>query len=147
MSKSRLIPSNISPFVCCVDNIWYSYESGTTQTVPDGVADIIDNYNALLPQENPPEKYPDLPIATASKAGVVMVGAGLTIEGGVLEADVTEIPVAEYPATVDAAGIIAALQAAGLMAETPEPEPEPEGDPESDPEGDPEGDSDPESEE
>ena len=53
MSKSVTIPSYNDPFVVEVNNTKYSYPAGTTQTVPDEVACVIDNINANMPKEAP----------------------------------------------------------------------------------------------
>lgn len=55
MSKSRVIPSNTKPnWTCEIGNKVYTYMSGTTQTVPDEVAVIIDNYYAMQAKEDDP---------------------------------------------------------------------------------------------
>lgn len=56
MSKSVTIPTYMQPdFVCTINNTTYRYKAGTTQTVPDAVAELIENINAQEPVENPPE--------------------------------------------------------------------------------------------
>lgn len=64
--------------------------------------------------------------ATADSLGGVKVGSGLSIENGVLSADVTEVPVAEAQADSEATtvaalkenfnALLAKLRTAGLMA-------------------------------
>lgn len=54
MSKSVTIPTYMQPdFVCTINNTTYRYKAGTTQTVPDEVAELIENINAAIPQEDP----------------------------------------------------------------------------------------------
>lgn len=56
MSKEVMIPTFMQPdFVCTINNVTYRYKAGTTQTVPDEVAELIANINAQEPVENPPE--------------------------------------------------------------------------------------------
>lgn len=56
MSKSVTIPTYMQPdFVCTINNTTYRYKAGTTQTVPDEVAELIKAINAQKPVENPPE--------------------------------------------------------------------------------------------
>lgn len=56
MSKSVKIPTYMQPdWVCTINNTTYRYKAGTTQTVPDEVAELIENINAQEPVENPPE--------------------------------------------------------------------------------------------
>ena len=42
-------------FVLTINNVTYRYKAGTTQEVPDEVAELIENINAQEPVENPPE--------------------------------------------------------------------------------------------
>lgn len=42
-------------WVCTINNTTYRYKAGTTQTVPDEVAELIKAINAQKPVENPPE--------------------------------------------------------------------------------------------
>ena len=51
MSKTVIIPSNYRPFVANVNGVIYSYPPGSSQTVPDEVAALIDSINALKPKE------------------------------------------------------------------------------------------------
>ena len=56
MSKSVTIPTFMQPdWVCTINNTTYRYKAGTTQTVPDEVAELIKAINAQKPVENPPE--------------------------------------------------------------------------------------------
>jgi len=48
--KSITIPSNYDPFIVNINGIVYSYKAGTTQSVPDEVADLIDNINRAEPR-------------------------------------------------------------------------------------------------
>lgn len=54
MSKSVTIPSTNSPmWTCCINGTCYSYSAGSTQTVPDEVAALINDIRALDPREAP----------------------------------------------------------------------------------------------
>lgn len=54
MSKEVKIPTSMQPdFVCTINNTTYRYKAGTTQTVPDEVAELIENINAQEPKEDP----------------------------------------------------------------------------------------------
>lgn len=56
MSRTVKIPTYMKPdFICTINNVTYRYKAGTTQEVPDEVAELIDNINASIPRENPPE--------------------------------------------------------------------------------------------
>lgn len=56
MSRTVTIPTYMQPdFICTINNVTYRYKAGTTQEVPDEVAELIDNINASIPRENPPE--------------------------------------------------------------------------------------------
>lgn len=50
MSKQVTIPSNMNPWWCNINGAVYSYTAGSTQTVPDEVAAVIENYNNMLPK-------------------------------------------------------------------------------------------------
>lgn len=54
MAVSKLIPNSPDPFVCNINGVIYSYKAGTTQSVPDEVAALIDNINANAPTEDDP---------------------------------------------------------------------------------------------
>lgn len=54
MTVSKLIPNSPDPFVCNINGVIYSYKAGTTQSVPDEVAALIDNINANAPTEDDP---------------------------------------------------------------------------------------------
>jgi hypothetical protein len=48
--KTVLIPDFMKPdFVCTINGVRYSYPAGTTQEVPDEVADLIENNNDQIP--------------------------------------------------------------------------------------------------
>jgi hypothetical protein len=50
--KTVTIPGNLHPFEATINNVHYGpYPAGSTQTVPDEVAAVIENYNASLPVE------------------------------------------------------------------------------------------------
>ena len=52
MSKSVTIPTNMKPFWACeINGIQYSYLAGSTATVPDEVAALVEQYYAALPKE------------------------------------------------------------------------------------------------
>lgn len=50
MSKTVMIPSNMNPWVCYINNNIYSYPAGTEQSVPDEVAALIES---IKPAEQP----------------------------------------------------------------------------------------------
>ena len=56
MSKHVTIPSNMNPWWCNINGVVYSYTAGSTQTVPDEVAAVIENYNNMLPKLEEPHK-------------------------------------------------------------------------------------------
>lgn len=56
MSKQVTIPSNMNPWWCNINGVVYSYTAGSTQTVPDEVAAVIENYNNMLPKLDEPLK-------------------------------------------------------------------------------------------
>ena len=124
MSKSVKIPSDYQDFTVVINNTVYTYKGGTTQTVPDEVAAVIENYNAGKPKEDAPGKpgqvwttngkgeaswqdipYPDpyvLPAASESALGGVKKAAAV--------ADATEETAVD---TVNA--LIASLVTAGVI--------------------------------
>lgn len=105
---SRVIPSNMKPtWSCKIGNTVYEYTSGTTQSVPESVAEIIDKYYALQPKEaNPtPTKYSDLvPASVDALGGVYQVSA---ID------DITSAPDAD-----DYNALLSALRTAGILAQS-----------------------------
>lgn len=56
MSKQVTIPSNMNPWWCNINGVVYSYTAGSTRTVPDEVAAVIENYNNMLPKLDEPLK-------------------------------------------------------------------------------------------
>lgn len=55
MSRSVTIPTYMQPdFVCTINNVTYRYKAGTTQEVPDEVAELIENIDAQEPVPVPP---------------------------------------------------------------------------------------------
>ncbi|MBR5948251.1 MAG: hypothetical protein IKZ82_06330 [Clostridia bacterium] len=71
MSKTVIIPSDRNPWTCVINETRYSYEAGSTQTVPDEVADLIARGEATEP---------------AMPARVTVTDDGIVIEeGGVLD--------------------------------------------------------------
>lgn len=55
MSKTVTIPEGMYPFwECELNGVKYSYKAGTSQSVPDEVAALIEANNAMAPVENPP---------------------------------------------------------------------------------------------
>lgn len=103
---SRVIPNNTKPtWSCKIGNTTYEYTSGTTQSVPENVAEIIDKYYALQPAEaNPkPTKYSDLPAATADALGGVYQVTAID--------DITSAPDAD-----DYNALLSALRTAGILA-------------------------------
>ena len=51
MSKSVKIPESDHPFICEINGVVYKYQEGTTQVVPDEVAELIGDINELAPKE------------------------------------------------------------------------------------------------
>lgn len=49
--KTVRIPTNANPFVITINGAIYSYPAGTVQSVPDNIAEIIEQYNDSIPQE------------------------------------------------------------------------------------------------
>lgn len=54
-NKSVKIPNSMNPFTVEINGVKYSYTPGETVSVPEEVAAVIDNLNALQPKE---EGYP-----------------------------------------------------------------------------------------
>lgn len=52
MNKSVKIPTGVDPWVCRINEKTYSYPAGSTQTVPDEVAALIQANAALEPTES-----------------------------------------------------------------------------------------------
>lgn len=148
-TQSKVIPTSQKPFwKCTIGNTTYEYKAGTTQTVPDEVAALIDaeargravagapaaegtvytangkneaDFKALpdTPWEDLP--WEDMPAATEETIGGVLMAEA--VADATDETDVVE--------TVNA--LLDSLRAAGILAPTPEPETDPE--PEPEPEG------------
>lgn len=95
MSKIRNIPDNMRPYwECNINGVEYSYPAGSEDvTVPDAVAAVIDNYNAMLPKENPPETDEQMAARIAEKAV-----AGLTL-------DITSYALSDTPVTCPALSV------------------------------------------
>ena len=143
-TQSKLIPTTQKPYwKCKIDNTEYAYLAGTTQTVPDAVAAIIDaeargkavagtpaaegtvytangrneaDFKAL--PETPWEDLPweDMPVAAEETIGGVLMAEA--VADATDDTDVVE--------TVNA--LLDSLRAAGILAPTPEPETDPETD-------------------
>lgn len=132
MSRSVKIPSTPAPtFTCVINGTAYSYASGTTQTVPDEVAALIDNINRNKPKEDDPT------ITIVTSIGESSTDKDVPTAKAVYDAlpEIPSIPVAEAVAdatsetavtTINA--VIASLVAAGLMEEYIPPEPPEDGD-------------------
>lgn len=89
---TRKIPDNPRPWwECTVNGKNYRYKSGTTQDVPDAVADVIDNINAANER---PAAQPDpvLPKITAADNGKYVKAVG----GVYALADITEAESEEF---------------------------------------------------
>lgn len=95
MSKLRNIPDNMKPhWECIINGVKYSYLAGAEEVeVPDAVAAVIDNYNAMLPKENPPET--DEQMAERVAEGVV---AGLMLD--ITAYNLSDTPVSCYSFSV-----------------------------------------------
>lgn len=50
MSRTVTIPNDYDPFVININNVEYKYKAGTQVSVPDAVADLIDEYYATKPR-------------------------------------------------------------------------------------------------
>ena len=150
-TQSKLIPTSQKPYwKCKIDNTEYAYLAGTTQTVPDAVAAIIDAeergkavagtpaaegtvYTANGRNEAdfkalPDTPWEDLPWEDMPEAAEETIGGVKMAEAVADATDDTDVV-----ETVNA--LLDSLRSAGILAPTPEPEPEPETDPETDPEG------------
>lgn len=79
------IPETMNPFIVAVGGVVYSYEAGATESVPDAVADVIDNINALLPRE------------AKEQGNVGDVLTRLEQGGSAFEAPVKELPNNGFP--------------------------------------------------
>lgn len=53
MAVGRTIPTSADPWVCTINGKKYSYAAGSTETVPNEVAAVIDNEKKLQPALNP----------------------------------------------------------------------------------------------
>lgn len=125
MSKSVTIPTYMQPdFVCTINNVTYRYKAGTTQTVPDEVAELIENINASVPVENPPETIEQMAQRVAEQAIADNVTAATETDAGIVKmaGNVAEATSDTLVATVNA--MISALIEAGQMAAPAEEEEE-----------------------
>lgn len=59
MSKTVTIPSGDNPFICKINDVYYSYPAGATVSVPDAVAALIQ---ANAGNREEPENKPDIAI-------------------------------------------------------------------------------------
>lgn len=127
--KTVLIPGDYNPFVLNINGVIYSYKAGTTQTVPDEIADLIENIESLKPNEKKPTA--DGYVWTADGNGnaewrplPAMPGASETAIGGVKKgnavADATDAD--DVVATVNA--LIASLVGSGALKQYVAPETE-----------------------
>lgn len=58
MAKTIKIPNNMKPYYEVeIGNKKYRYPAGTTQSVPDEVAAVIEANSNMRPKENPPKDY------------------------------------------------------------------------------------------
>lgn len=82
MSKVVTIPDYTRPnWVCCINGVRYAYPAGSTQEVPDEVADLIEDQMEHLPVPDP-----------AKPSGGVSSWNDLTDKPFYEETKVTEIP-------------------------------------------------------
>lgn len=58
--REVIIPSNMNPWMCNINGVVYSYTAGSTQTVPDEVASLIDAINAEKPVATHPGNAGDV---------------------------------------------------------------------------------------
>ena len=107
MSQSVKIPSNMKPnWICEINGKTYSYTAGSTQSVPDEVASLITQINAMKPKKAMPHDiWDNMPIASPTKAGA--------LKQGVAVADATNAT--DVITQVNA--LIASLVASGAIAE------------------------------
>lgn len=75
--KTVTIPSDYHPYVVEVNGKVYKYPEGTTQSVPDEVAAVIENYWALYPRAKATGSglLPDVSVAEDGKILQVVNGA------------------------------------------------------------------------
>lgn len=123
MSKSVTIPSNMNPWVCNINGVVYSYKAGSTQTVPDEVASLIENINAMTPTPVPDgavgqvwtrnadgtAEWKDIPEYELSAATETVLG-GVKMGAAVADAASTAPTAAEFKALLDS------LRGAGIIA-------------------------------
>lgn len=125
MSKSVTIPTFMLPdFVCTINTKTYRYKAGTTQTVPDAVAELIENINASVPVENPPETEEEMAKRVAEQAIEDNVTAATETDAGIVKmaGNVAEATSETLVDTVNA--MISAFIEAGQMAAPAEEEEE-----------------------
>lgn len=73
---TRTIPNDVQPYwSCTVNGKKYTYRSGETVNVPDGVAAVIDAINEGKKRPEP-EYVPTLPVITAEDEGKVLKVVG-----------------------------------------------------------------------
>jgi len=92
---TRTIPNDVRPYwSCTVNGKKYTYESGATVDVPDGVAAVIDAINEGKKRPEP-AYVPTLPVITEADEGKVLKVVGgkwVLVEGGgggVFETNIT----------------------------------------------------------
>lgn len=80
MSKVVTIPDYTRPnWVCCINGVRYAYPAGSTQEVPDEVADLIEDQQEQQPVPDPDQggvSWEELPDNVASEEYVEEVILG-----------------------------------------------------------------------
>lgn len=106
MSKSVKIPTGPDPWVCRINEKTYSYPAGTTQSVPDEVAAIIADNQAMEPKEATENvgKY-------LRKTATGTEWAAVTIPQGVAVADAA----GAAPTAAEFKALLDSLRNAGLL--------------------------------
>ena len=146
-TQSKLIPTSQKPYwKCKIDNTEYAYLAGTTQTVPDEVAALIDAeargkavagtpaaegtvYTANGRNEADFKALPDTPwedLPWEDLPWENMPAATTETKGGVLMAEAVADATDEADAVETVNALLDSLRAAGILAPTPEPETDPD---------------------
>lgn len=80
--KTVYIPDADHPFVCEINNVKYEYPQGTMQTVPDEVAELIENNNEQIPKPSDYREAPAGSVWTYGEDGKGHWGAAPSPSGG-----------------------------------------------------------------
>ena len=108
-NKSVTIPESMNPFTVEINGVKYSYTPGEMVSVPEDVAAVIDNLNALQPKE---EGYPIAGmVMTISEEGNLV---WRSLPQGVTVAEAT----GETPTASEFNALLDSLKDAGLIAKS-----------------------------